>query len=396
MRNLQPSALQQALERANHPDVLSLALGMPDPELFPGEELAAAAQMVLKKGSQALQYSSPRLRLKEQIAELMLRRDIVCSPEEIFLTTGAQQALTLLGMLLRPQPDTPILVDEAVYPGFRQATDPAVLLPVVREGLCRIDPDALDDAMRADPRPAFLFTMSAGHNPFGTTMSEGSRRELAVAASRLDLPIVEDDVYGLLQYGDPASEPLYPLDPEHVFYVGSFSKILGPALRTAWIIAPKRYHTALSVLKEGCDINTTTTSQAIISEYLELCQLDVHLARLRDRYRERRDLMDRTLTRHFAGAATWQVPLAGFFFWVSSDLFTQGSDLLAEAIAKRMAFVPGSAFAVAGAPHCHRAVRLSFSCCRRDSMDEAIRRLSQAAESRLCQHSFQGDTHGQH
>ncbi len=378
----EPSALQCSLERANIPGMLPLALGMPAPELFPCDELRESAAAILRDGRPALQYGFPERRLKVHIAEIMGWRGVRCTEDEVVLTSGAQQGLTLLAQLLLPRPRA-VLVDDAVYPGFRQAISvysPRLLaVPVSSNGTAEIE--RAHWGWRKGEQPAFYYAISAGHNPLGTTMTAAQEAEVVDFAHRHGMFIVEDDVYGLLQYDQAPRLPLAALDRESVFYVGSFSKILAPSLRVGWIIAPVEFGPTLAVLKEASDINTATLSQRIVCHYLDTYSLQSRIQRLKQHYRERRDAMHNALLRHLPARTQWHKPSAGFYFWIEDEWLGDTTELLAAALAGGVSFVPGRAFAAGSRSYDH-SVRLSFSNCPLASIDEAVRKIAAASQNR--------------
>ena len=372
--------MQRALECALDPEVLPLALGLPATEFFPSQELAEAAAAVLRDDASTLQYGRPQSRLKQHVVDLMHRRGVKCTEDEIFLTSGAQQALSLLAQLLVRDHGDPVLVGSAVYPGFRQAVEPmqARLIPVRMDATHGIDLEEGERLIREWPEPSFLYTMAVAYNPLGLTLNSEARRNLVGFAHRHRVAIVEDDVYGFLQYdGDPAP-PLASLDREWVIYVGSFSKIIAPALRVGWIVCPRNLISSLSVLKEGSDINTGTVAQRVVCRYLDSTPLSRRIEDLQTRYGARRNAMQAALARRLAHRAQWQTPSAGFFFWVESDMLGDTQTLLPSAVRKGVTFVPGSAFSAPGSGLHRNAMRLSFSHCNPEAIDEGIGRIGAA------------------
>jgi 2-aminoadipate transaminase len=359
----EPSELQRSLDRAGDPSVLSLALGLPATELLPSGELAASAERILSD-RRSVQYGTVERRLKSHVVEVMRLRGVAVCEDEIVLTSGAQQALALLGQLLAPEAST-ILVDEAVYPGFRQAVAARA-------------PQLVSWRESHRKSPAFLYTMSTGHNPLGITMSAQNRAELLAWSQARSTPIVEDDVYGFLQYDGEAAVPLRALDGHNLFYVGSFSKIVAPALRVGWIVAPRNCVSSIEFLKEGSDINTGTLAQRILCDYLTNYSLPSRVDQLRTHYRARRDLMSGALANAMPRGVNWSVPGAGFFFWLEGDSLTDTSQLLEEALIRKVAFVPGSAFVVGPPERGRRTMRLCFSHCSPILIAEAVDRIVSA------------------
>jgi len=378
-RVVEVSALQEMLTVASRPEILSFALGLPAPEFFPTELYAEAVAHVLATDPAALQYGPPFLPLKRHIVALMKQRGVSCTEEQIFLTTGAQQGMNLLTHLLLDAGGR-ILTEELTYTGFQQVVESfeAEILTVKTDLDSGLDVDAVESVLADGMRPAFIYTVTDGHNPLGVSMSPAKRARLVELARRYQTPIVEDDAYGFLHYEDSPTPPLRALDEQWVFYVGSFSKILAPSLRVGWIVVPEALMSKLSILKEASDINTATLAQRSISAYLDRGLLDSHLAELRRQYRVRRDQMLCALREHFPHDAHWRTPTNGVFIWVEFTSELDMNKLLQAAIAEeRIAFVPGQAFYVRGARHSQRAaMRLNFSNCSAERIEDGITRLA--------------------
>src|SRR5438876_2694463 len=234
------STIQQLLAVATQPGILSFALGLPAAELFPSAAYGRAAAHVLATQPHALQYGMPCEPLKHTIVQLMARRGVVCRPEQIFLTNGAQQGMSLLSRLLLDS-HALVLVEETVYSGILQAIEPLQpkLLTVPVDPETGMDLDAVEAYVGSKHRPAFIYAISDGHNPLGVSLSLEKRRRLVELARRYGVPILEDDAYGFLCYDGESLPPLRALESDWVFYIGSFSKILAPALRTGWLIVPE-------------------------------------------------------------------------------------------------------------------------------------------------------------
>jgi acyl carrier protein len=222
---LAPSAIQELLVSASQPGITSFALGLPAPELFPSQAFGAAMARVLAEDPRALQYGPPTQRLKSRIVELMARRGVHCSEEQVLLTTGAQQGLLLLAHLF-VDPGRDVMIERLLYSGFRQVLDlfqPRLLrAPTSMEQ--GIDVDAVETLLAGGARPALIYTVSEGHNPLGISMSAAQRLRLVELASAYGVPIIEDDPYGFLRYESGAPAPLRALDAE----VGMAARMAAP------------------------------------------------------------------------------------------------------------------------------------------------------------------------
>jgi 2-aminoadipate transaminase len=374
------SALQEMLAAASRPGVISFALGLPAPELFPINEYGQAVASVLGSDPRALQYQPPFAPLKSQIVELMRRRGVFCREEQVFLTAGAQQGMNLLVHLLL-EPGGQLLMEDVIYPGFQQLIEPFApdLLSVSTDAETGMNVDEVEALLKSGSRPSFMYVIPDGHNPLAVSLSRRKREKLVALASTYGVPIIEDDAYGFLHYDGPLVPPLRAMDEDWVFYVGSFSKILAPALRVGWIIVPEKLMRPLSVIKEATDIDTATFSQRTISAYLAAGHLPNHLSRLHREYRLRRDTMHTALLEHFPARAHWQKPKSGVFMWVELPGSLDANELLQYAINKeQVAFVPGGAFRVGNHWSQRQSLRLNFSHCAPPQIEEGVSRLARA------------------
>jgi 2-aminoadipate transaminase len=171
------------------------------------------------------------------------------------------------------------------------------------------------------------------------------------------------------------------LDDQWVFYVGSFSKILGPGLRTGWLVVPESLIPRLSIVKDLSDIDSCTLTQRAVAIYLRSEQFPGHLADIRREFRERRNLMMRALTDHLP-CARWEMPTSGLFIWLRLPSGVDTAELLRIAVEReRVAFIPGKAFGFDESRHANECLRLNFTYCQRDQIEEGIKRLARVIES---------------
>jgi 2-aminoadipate transaminase len=379
------SQLQEMLFAAGKPEVISFAMGLPAPEMFPVEALATASRQVLADGSRALQYGPPFQPLKRQIVELMAMRKVACSEEQVFLTTGAQQGMNLLVRLLL-EPGGQILTERLIYTGFHQVIEPyePLVLSVQSDASTGIDVAAVESILAGGARPACVYAISSGHNPLAVSLTEAKRLRLVELAREYRIPIIEDDPYGFLHYEDTVLPPLRAYDERWVFYVGSFSKILTPALRVGWLVVPESLISSLSVVKEASDIDTNTLTQRLISRFLEQEDMGTHLAKLRREYRARRDAMGQSLREQFPASAKWETPDQGVFFWVELPPEVDALALLAVALERELvAFIPGQAFCIDASNTAANCMRLNFSHSSPELIRKGIARLGKLVRSAL-------------
>jgi 2-aminoadipate transaminase len=379
------STIQQLLAIATQPGILSFALGLPAEGLFPSTAYARAAASVLATQPHALQYGMPSEPIKQSIVQLMAQRGVVCSSEQVFLTTGAQQGMSLLSRLLLDS-YAPVLVEETIYSGILQAVEPLQpqLLTVPTDPETGMDIDAVEAYLMNGHRPAFIYVISDGHNPLGISLSMEKRLRLVELARRYGVPILEDDAYGFLCYDGEPLPPLRALEHDWVFYIGSFSKILAPALRIGWVVVPKSLVSILSALKEGSDINTATFSQRAAAAYLETGELSHHIALLQQAYRSRRDTMLHAVIASLPKGTRCYQPRHGMFLWVELPRAIDMEMTLKIAVEqKKIAFVPGQAFSVVRNDAVDRSMRLNFSHCNEKSIIQGIALLGELLSSLL-------------
>lgn len=374
-------ALRAMLDLAERPGIVSLALGLPDAALFPAAALARASQRVLATDPGSLQLRLPWAPLKRQVVALMAERGVACREEQVFLTAGAQQGLSLLTRLFC-EPESPVLLEEVSYTGLHQMLRPfparPVTVPTTLDG--GMDVEAVGAALARGLRPAFIYAMPVAHNPLGVDLAAEARTGLVELARRYEVPVVEDDPYGFLWYDEAPVPPLRALDGDWVIYIGTFSKILAPALRVGWVVAPEALAGKLSHLKDMSDIDCGTFAQRVVSELVATGDLGRHVPRLRRAYRARRDALLAALARCLPEGTRWSRPSAGMFVWVELPGSLDTTDLLRHAVEHEgVAFVPGSAFTLDGRTGGH-ALRLNFTNQGVAEIEDAVERLGRAVQ----------------
>ncbi|HVG10214.1 MAG TPA: PLP-dependent aminotransferase family protein [Thermoanaerobaculia bacterium] len=380
---IQLSGLREVMDLVTRPGILSLAVGLPAADLFPMTALAEASAHLLATDPGSLQYAPPFKPLKAQVAELMAMRGVRVQPEQIFLTTGSQQAMDLLCRLL-VDPGAQVMLEETVYDGIQLAVkrQDVEILTVSTDPQTGIDVDQVESLLARGARPCLLYVITEGHNPLGVSMSVEKRHRLVELARTYGLPILEDDAYGFLYYGDKPEPPLRALDEKWVFYLGSFSKVLAPALRAGWAVVPEELVPRLSMLKHAADLDTPSFSFRTVSAFLEAGGMPQHLEQIRAEYRRRRDAMLSALEEHLPTEVRWNRPSSGMFVWVELPQEMDATVLLRTAVeTEQVAFSPGSVFASKEGGHARHCLRLSFANNPPPRIEEAIRRLGRVIKA---------------
>jgi 2-aminoadipate transaminase len=366
--------------------VISFAGGLPAPELFPVEAIRESIDRVLRTdGAAALQYgpTEGHLPLREFIASRLQTRSLKAAPEEILITTGSQQALDLLGKVLL-QRGSRVLIEAPSYVGALQAftvREPEyVPVPMDDEGLITDDASRVLGASGAVP--AFVYTVATFQNPSGVTMSLQRRTALLALSHEHELPVIEDDPYGDLRFDGHSVPPFRALDGgADAVYLGTFSKTLAPGLRLGFVVAPRPLINRLVLAKQAADLHTDSLAQRAVLDFCVNNDLDAQIKRLRDVYRERRDVMLASLDRYFPSSCRWTRPEGGLFTWVTMPEHANAVELLREAITRKVAFVPGNAFFTDGTGF--NTLRLNFSHPSAEKIEVGIARLGTLLSARL-------------
>jgi DNA-binding transcriptional MocR family regulator len=363
---------------AARPEVVSLAGGMPFVQALPQEDVLDVVRRVVEEaGTSALQYGggSGHPGLKDRLVALMAEEDIEADPERVVVTDGAQQALDLVAKIF-VDPGDQIVVEAPSYVGalaaFSAYEPRFVQVPLDEEGLVV---DELEDALVRGVRPKFLYTVPNFHNPAGVTMSHTRRERLVALCREAGVPIVEDNPYGLLRFDGAPLPTLHSLDPDNVIYLGTLSKVFSPGVRLGWAFAPAGVAQRLVLVKEAADLCTSSFMQLVGEHYLSGDRWRTNLASLVSIYRSRRDAMLAALETYFPADASWTHPAGGFYVWATVPEYFDTSAMLAAAIERRVAYVPGTAFYAEGSGR--NQMRLAFCYPTDRDIEEGVRRLGE-------------------
>jgi len=378
------SVIRELLKLTEQPDIISFGGGLPAPEVFPVKQFQAACNYVLEhEASQALQYSSTDgyLPLRKMIAERTARYAVEVSPDNILITSGSQQALDFIGRVFINQGDH-IIVESPTYLGALQAWNAyGAQYLCVRSDENGMVTDELERALRIGPK--FIYVLPNFQNPTGTTLSLERRKQLVELADRYGVPIVEDDPYGQLRFEGDHLPSLVSLDGElrgddgcytgNVIYLSTFSKLLAPGIRLAWVIAPEQVIRKLIQAKQAADLNTAAFNQMTAYEVSKDGFLDEHVKHIRSVYHERRDVMLEIMEEMFPSECHWTHPQGGMFLWGILPEYMDAADVLKIAIERKVAFVPGQSFHPDNSGK--NTMRLNFSYSNPETIREGITRL---------------------
>lgn len=380
--NMKRSEIRELLKVTRQPDIISFGGGLPEPETFPVKDLEDISCEILRnRGAVALQYgpTEGEAPFREEIAKWLSLEGTAVKAENVLVTTGSQQGLDIVSKVFLDPKDI-VIVELPSYIGGLQAFTSyqarMIGVPQDQNGM-RMDllEKALAKLVRRRKKPKFIYVVPDFQNPSGITMSLERRKHLLSLAYEHDLPIVEDSPYRVLRYRGETVPSIYSLDDQkQVLVLGTFSKLLAPGLRLAWILAPAEWMDKMVVAKQSMDLCSPGYTQLIAAEYLKRGLLPKQVENIRRVYGRKLQVMLDALSRHMPKGVEWSKPEGGLFLWVKLPRKMSASELFPKAVEKKVAYVVGSAF------HCdgkgQNTMRLNFSFPTEKQIDEGIQRLA--------------------
>lgn len=368
--------------------LISFYAGFPDPGSLPIADIIDSTRVAIEsEGEWALQYGAAagdeRL-IEELLRKLARDQKIEAGPENILVTNGASQALSLIVDML-VEPGDPVVSEAPTWMGavanFNQAAAEIHEVGVDDSGT-RTDElrSTLANLRDGGTRAKFLYVIPNFQNPMGVSMSLERRKELLAIADEFEVPVIEDDAYFDLRYSGETQPTLYSLDTSgRVMYMGTFSKIMAAGMRLGWVVAHEDVINRLIALKP--DGGTSPFGGFVATEFAASGTLIEHVQELRALYRQRRDAMLAALEREMPAGTFWTKPDGGFFIWLR---FPEGVDMetLAPACRERgVEISPGPIFYfdVRGA----NEMRLSYSFATEDQIGAGIAILAEEAKKQL-------------
>jgi 2-aminoadipate transaminase len=377
---MRPSLVREMVAAAARRPLLSLAGGLPPDDAFPQRAIAdAAARLLAQADPSVLQYSptegDPAL-IEVVVSDLRERLDITVNEGDVVITSGSQQALDLSAKVLIDPGDVAV-VERPAYVGALRALS-AYQAQIVGVS---VDDDGMDTAHLAallddGLRPKLCYVVPNFSNPSGATMSAARRVHLAELSERYGFVVVEDDPYGQLRFAGTDVAPIASHGVGNVLYLGSFSKVVAPALRVGYLTAPAWLTRPMVVAKQATDLTSSAFNQRLIVElFTTNGWLADHVKLLRELYAARADVLLSSLATRVGTRLHARRPEGGMFVWASVAVpGIDASALTAACLRHDVAIVPGTEFTVDGT--CAREVRLSFSVLSAANLDEAVARMA--------------------
>ena len=385
--DLKASEIRELLKLTTMPQVISFAGGLPAPELFPTEELKKVDDEVLtKEGKQAVQYGTTEgyLPLREKIVKRMYQAFMVdCSADEVMITSGSQQGLSLLAQIFLNKDDV-VLVESTTYLGainaFKLCGPQFVEVPTDEKGII---PEELEKLLaQYGPRVRMMYVIPEFQNPTGITWPLERRKQFIDIINRYDFPVLEDNPYGELRYDGEKVPSLKSMDTKgNIVFLGSFSKIFMPGLRIAWMVANPEIIDKIVKLKQAVDLQSSSFAQRQTSYYIDMYDLDTHVEKIKALYKTRRDLMCQTMKEEFPKEITFTYPEGGLFTWVTLPEGMDAKEMMPKVLDKDVAYVPGGPFYPNGGHVNH--FRLNYSNMPEERIVEGIKRLADVLKEEM-------------
>jgi 2-aminoadipate transaminase len=389
-KTLKTSEIRELLKVTQIPDMISFAGGLPNPNAFPVDIIHECIEKTFQNNiHQALQYGTTEglTSLRGALADRMKKsKGIDCEYHDIIITSGAQQALSLIALCFLDPGDT-YLTNVPAYLGALQAFNAyeanCESIPMNHSG---IDTDALkrniERLRRTGIHPKFIYTVPTFQNPSGETINLKQRKELLEIASEYDFLIIEDDPYSDIIFEGEKIPSIKSLDKKgRVIYISTFSKILAPGFRLGWVIASKEIREKMTMAKQATDLCANVFSQYVAYEYINGGYLDTQVEKIRKMYRIKRDIMLEALKKYLPKNVEWTVPKGGMFIWLTLPKNINAHVMFQKALTKKVAYVVGDAFYPEGGSY--NTMRLNFSYSDDETIKIGIKRLAEVIREEM-------------
>jgi 2-aminoadipate transaminase len=388
---LRASEIRELLKLTQKPDIISFAGGLPNPITFPYEELTEiSAEVIDKHGKLALQYGTTEGlgSLRQEIANWMNKRYKTNLDEgNILITSGSQQGLMIASYIFFNSNDT-VITSNPTYLGgigaFRAFRAIMETIPLDSDGMMV---DNLEDVLirleRKKIKPKFIYLIPTFQNPTGVTLSSERRKRVMDLAEAYDTLILSDNPYSELRYKGEPLTPLITMDEElnRVIYLGTYSKILVPGLRIAWMAGSHEIIKKCIICKQSVDLCTNPFNQYIVSEFMQRDLLDPHIKLICDIYKEKMDIMLKAMDEYFPKVVEWTKPEGGLFTWATCPENINTREMFESAVIEKVAYVIGGAFYPNGGGE--NTMRINFSHPSNEKIGEGVRRLANVLKNQL-------------
>lgn len=376
VNTLQPSVIREILKFTSEPGMISFAAGNPAPEAFPVEDIRRISEKLLaERPIDALQYSvtegyAPlKDAIKQRYNMLFHERD------QIIITSGAQQVMELATKSLCNEGDV-IICEAPTFIGslnaFRSFNTKLVGIPMQNDGM---DIDQLEKALKENKNVRFIYCIPNFQNPSGIVTSLEKRVAIYGLAKKYGTMILEDNPYGETIFEGEPLPTIKSMDEDGiVIYAGTFSKVISPGMRVGYAIAPAPVISKMTVCKQVSDVHTNISNQMIVHEFMTTVDYDAHLIRNQGVYRKKSNLMTTLLDLELAPRVEYVRPTGGLFIWCTLPDQIDMLDFCKQAVARKVAVVPGNAFLVDEKEACS-CIRLNYSTPTDEQIEKGMKIL---------------------
>jgi GntR family transcriptional regulator/MocR family aminotransferase len=373
--------------------MLSLALGAPADELMPVDDFEAMRARALRRDrARAYNYEDPAgyEPLRRAIAADLGRHGVLVSPDDVVVTFGAGDALTMAARLFGTTQDPVLTEAPAYFSSVLNLKRMGYSVLGFKLGVEGPDWDDLTGTLRqtqiAHPdallrRPRFVMVNPDHQNPTGLHWSMPERYRFVRMAGELDMQIIEDGAYRDLTYDGAPLVPLRALDPG-VLYIGTFSKTLMPGIRIGYVVASGPLREQFITLRRIASCGGSGVTERALADYLTIGLYEAHLERIRAEYRLRRDAMHEAMCAYFPPEVLWTCPAGGFFIWARLPESVPAMELFTMMMERGIVIAPGSLFYPAE-NNPQKAIRFSFARHTPDTLRYAIKKIGECIYSIL-------------
>ena len=375
IRDVPRSFIREILKDALQPGTISFAGGLPNPDLFPVEELHDASERTFTEyGKQLMQYSeSEGFRpLRQWIVNRYQQQGITTTVDNVLITSGSQQGMDLLGKIFINDGDA-LVIEEPGYLGAIQAFSlyRPMFYPVTltEQGM---DCEQLQQTLQTQ-KPKLLYTVPNFQNPSGITYPTANRQQVAELVRHQNCLLIEDNPYGELRFSGEDQTSFAQLLPGQCILLGTFSKTIVPGFRLGWIVAPDHLIDKLVTAKQAADLHTNQMLQCMVYQYLLHNNLDDHIRKIIAVYGRQKDAMIAAMEAFLPGEVNFTRPEGGMFLWATLSEGHSALDLFHRAAKEKVLFVPGDPFYINRTQA--NTLRLNFTCVNNETITEGIKRL---------------------
>ncbi len=384
-RNIPVSFVRSILNVVGQKEMISFAGGLPNPSLFPVDELAESTRAVMADhGRTILQYAGSMgyYPLREWIANrYSAKYGMTITPEMVVITNGSQQAIDIVSKLFI-NPGDGVILEKPSYLGAIQAM--SAYLPDFREvdldddgaNLSQVEDLFLNDDIK------LMYAVTNAQNPSGISYSHEKRQDLALLLRKYNQFLLEDDPYNEICFEGEFPAPVKKYAPEHVAWTGSFSKMVAPGLRNGWVVLPPALVPHFDKAKQSTDLNPNNLTQYTLYHYLTHYDLDGHLQRIRAKYAEQCGFMGEMLERYLPEEVQVTRPAGGMFIWLTLPEGLRSDELIHRTMERGVIFVPGNSFFTKGQGNRH--IRMNFTNAEPSDIEKGVKIMAEEMEKMMC------------